>query len=399
MDEEYDVIVLGTGLKECILSGLLSVAKKKVLHMDRNSYYGGESASLTPLDDLFQHFKKGEKAPEAYGRGRDWNVDLIPKFLMADGYLVKLLIHSGVTRYLEFKSVEGSYVYKRGGKIHKVPSTASEALSSSLMGMMEKRRYKNFLDFCEKYDVKDPKTKNGIEPVTPMGEVFKKFGLDENTQDFTGHAVALYTNDDYKKEKFAQTHKRILLYSDSIQRYGKSPYLYPLYGLGELPQGFARLSAIYGGTYMLNKPFEGVTRAANGMVTGVTSEKETARTKYVIASPSYFPDSVKKVGQVGVWECTLSLKHHTQPHTSDPLPYTYHLPHTSHPHTSLTFIITHLTLHSHTFLILTLTSHPHPHTSHLTYLILTLTHPTLTLTHLTFSPLLSEHRWFAASVS
>ena len=50
------------------------------------------------------------------GRGRDWNVDLIPKFLMANGSLVKLLIHTGVTRYLEFKSVEGSYVYK-GGKV------------------------------------------------------------------------------------------------------------------------------------------------------------------------------------------------------------------------------------------------------------------------------------------
>lgn len=47
------------------------------------------------------------------------------------GQLVKLLIHSGVTRYLEFKSVEGSYVYKKGGKIHKVPSSESEALSSS----------------------------------------------------------------------------------------------------------------------------------------------------------------------------------------------------------------------------------------------------------------------------
>ena len=33
MDEEYDVIVLGTGLEECILSGLFSVAGKKVLHM------------------------------------------------------------------------------------------------------------------------------------------------------------------------------------------------------------------------------------------------------------------------------------------------------------------------------------------------------------------------------
>jgi Rab GDP dissociation inhibitor len=47
MDEEYDVIVLGTGLKECILSGLLSVDRLKVLHMDRNDYYGGASASLT----------------------------------------------------------------------------------------------------------------------------------------------------------------------------------------------------------------------------------------------------------------------------------------------------------------------------------------------------------------
>ena len=46
MDETYDAIVLGTGLKECIISGLLSVKGLKVLHMDRNDYYGGESASL-----------------------------------------------------------------------------------------------------------------------------------------------------------------------------------------------------------------------------------------------------------------------------------------------------------------------------------------------------------------
>jgi len=29
MDEEYDVIILGTGLTECILSGVLSVQGKK----------------------------------------------------------------------------------------------------------------------------------------------------------------------------------------------------------------------------------------------------------------------------------------------------------------------------------------------------------------------------------
>jgi len=42
---------------------------------------------------------------------------------------VKLLIHTGVTRYLEFKSVDGSYVYK-SGKIHKVPANEKEALTS-----------------------------------------------------------------------------------------------------------------------------------------------------------------------------------------------------------------------------------------------------------------------------
>ena len=39
---------------------------------------------------LFVHFKKGDKAPAQYGRGRDWNVDLIPKFLMADGMCVRV---------------------------------------------------------------------------------------------------------------------------------------------------------------------------------------------------------------------------------------------------------------------------------------------------------------------
>lgn len=45
-DGEYDAVVMGTGLTECIISGLLSVRGMRVLHVDRNSYYGGDSASL-----------------------------------------------------------------------------------------------------------------------------------------------------------------------------------------------------------------------------------------------------------------------------------------------------------------------------------------------------------------
>ena len=110
MDEEYDAIVLGTGLKECIISGLLSVAGMKVLHMDRNSYYGGESASLS-LDQLWSKFRAGEEPPKSLGRGNDYNVDLVPKFIMADGKLIKVLIHTDVVKYLEFKACDGSYEY------------------------------------------------------------------------------------------------------------------------------------------------------------------------------------------------------------------------------------------------------------------------------------------------
>ena len=315
MDEEYDCIVLGTGLTECILSGMLSVSGKKVLHMDRNKYYGGESASLTPLEELFQKF--GVPNPdESYGRGRDWNVDLIPKFIMANGQLVKLLIHTGVTRYLEFKSVEGSYVMGKSGKISKVPADEREALASDLMGLFEKRRFKNFLIFVQDFDEKDPKTWKEVDPkATLMEDVYKKFGLDPNTCDFVGHALALYRDDTYLKRPCMETINRIKLYSDSLARYGKSPYLYPLYGLGELPQGFARLSAIYGGTYMLDKPIDEIVYE-NGKVVGVRSGSETAKCKQVYCDPSYAPDKVRKVGQVVRCICLLD---HPVPNTKDSL--------------------------------------------------------------------------------
>ena len=75
---------------------------------------------------------------------------------------------------------------------------------------------------------------------------------------------------------------------------GKSPYLYPMYGLGELPQGFARLSAIYGGTYMLDKPIDEIV-FEDGKVVGVKSGGEMARCKQVYCDPTYVPERVDKV--------------------------------------------------------------------------------------------------------
>ncbi|KAI0286917.1 rab GTPase activator [Russula aff. rugulosa BPL654] len=292
MDEEYDVIVLGTGLTECVLSGLLSVEGKKVLHMDRNDYYGGDSASLNLTQSTaLQKVPRGSGSPSELGRDRDYAVDLIPKFIIASGELTKILVHTDVTRYLEFKQIAGSFVY-RDGKISKVPSTEMEAVKSPLMGLFEKRRAKKFFEFLQSWKDEDPATHQGINlDVDTMRAVYEKFGLEPGTQDFIGHAMALYLDDDYINKPARPAYERIVLYTSSMARYGKSPYIYPLYGLGELPQAFARLSAIYGGTYMLDKPIDEIVTDGNGNFVGVRSGSETVKAKQVIGDPSYFGSS------------------------------------------------------------------------------------------------------------
>lgn len=46
MDNDFDFVILGTGLTECILSGILSMEGNKVFHLDNNDHYGGDCASL-----------------------------------------------------------------------------------------------------------------------------------------------------------------------------------------------------------------------------------------------------------------------------------------------------------------------------------------------------------------
>lgn len=178
--------------------------------MDRNNFYGGgtcsrvtrkgifltefsaESASLN-LTQLYEKFRTGQQPPAALGAGREYNVDLIPKFIMAagafivslarpslvyhttficvlahasSGNLVKLLLVTDVTRYLEFKCVDGSYVVK-DKKVCKVPSSAGEAFKSPLMGLFEKRRCGNFLEWVQAYDTANSKTWGKIEKCDP----------------------------------------------------------------------------------------------------------------------------------------------------------------------------------------------------------------------------------------
>ncbi|KAI4123061.1 MAG: hypothetical protein LQ338_005457 [Usnochroma carphineum] len=284
------------------------------------------SRAYTPVySDLFKkygNYNKGEEPWKKYGRVNDWNIDLVPKLLMSNGELTNILVATDVTRYLEFKQIAGSYVQQGSGPkatVAKVPSDAGEALRSPLMGLFEKRRAKKFLEWVGAFKEDDPATYGGLNlNQCTMKEVYDKFGLEATTRDFIGHSMALFQTDDYilQKGMAKEAVQRIRLYVNSMARYGKSPYIYPLYGLGELPQGFARLSAIYGGTYMLNTSIDEVLYEG-GRVSGIKATmrergdesegmKFTTKTKKILADPSYFPGKVQAVGSVLKAICILN---------------------------------------------------------------------------------------------
>ena len=259
---------------------------------------------------------------------------------MADGYLMDTLNKTTVTKYLEFEQIAGSYVQQGSGAsatVAKVPSSAGEALLSPLMGLFEKRRAKRFFDWVKAFKDEDPSTYGGREKCfqtsvrlsadrsagldlnqCTMRKVYDKFGLEATTRDFIGHAMALYQTDEYINQKGAakETVLRIQLYGNSMFLYGKSPYIYPLYGLGELPQSFARLSAVKGGTYMLNTNIDEI-EYEGGKVSGIKATMRvrsedsegkmfSTKTKKIIADPTYFNDANK--GNVKVKQVAKLLK-------------------------------------------------------------------------------------------
>jgi Rab GDP dissociation inhibitor len=66
------------------------------------------------------------------------------------------------------------------------------------MGMFEKRRFRKMLVYINNWEEENPKTHDGLDlKAVPMRAVYDKFGLEEGTRAFTGHAMALQTDDSY----------------------------------------------------------------------------------------------------------------------------------------------------------------------------------------------------------
>ncbi|XP_029557421.1 rab proteins geranylgeranyltransferase component A 1 isoform X2 [Salmo trutta] len=176
--------------------------------------------------------------------GRRFNIDLVSKLMFSRGSLVDLLIKSNVSRYAEFKNVTRILTY-RNGKVEQVPCSRADVFGSKQLTVVEKRMLMKFLTFCLDFEQHPEEYQDFSEH--SFWDFLQTKKLTDNLQHFILHSIAMVIPEVCTVEGLRATQH----FLRCLGRYGNTPFLFPLYGLGEIPQCFCRMCAVFGGIYCL----------------------------------------------------------------------------------------------------------------------------------------------------
>ncbi|XP_059338965.1 rab proteins geranylgeranyltransferase component A 1 isoform X2 [Ammospiza nelsoni] len=219
--------------------------------------------------------------------GRRFNVDLVSKLLYSRGLLIDLLIKSNVSRYAEFKNATRVLAF-REGKVEQVPCSRADVFNSRQLTMVEKRMLMKFLTFCLDYE-QHPEEYQEHESST-FAEFLQTRKLTPSLQHFILHSIAMVAQTESSTLEGLQATKKFL---QCLGRYGNTPFLFPLYGQGEIPQCFCRLCAVFGGIYCLRHAVRClVLDRASGRCKAIVDQfGQRISANYFIVEDSYLSES------------------------------------------------------------------------------------------------------------
>ncbi|XP_057974516.1 rab escort protein 1 isoform X2 [Malania oleifera] len=305
----FDIIIIGTGLPASILAAATSAAGKTVLHLDPNAFYGSHFASL-PLHDLssFLHSQTtvataaipssspllqplssdcgdyvavqltsrplyscldiSSHSSEPLELSRKFNLDLVgPRALFCADTSVDLMLKSGASQYVEFKSVDASFVWDpEESRFSSVPDSRAAIFKDRRLTLAEKNQLMRFFKLVEAHLASEYNSESSriseVDLESPFVEFLKKMRLSPKIKSIILYAIAManYDQDSVEVCKDMLNTKdgiaRLALYSSSAGRFQNAlgSLLYPIYGQGELPQAFCRCAAVKGCLYVLRMP-------------------------------------------------------------------------------------------------------------------------------------------------
>ncbi|XP_054852758.1 rab proteins geranylgeranyltransferase component A 1 isoform X2 [Eublepharis macularius] len=228
------------------------------------SVSGTENEESTSIMDATAEPKKITYS-QIVKEGRRFNIDLISKLLYSRGLLIDLLIKSNVSRYAEFKNVTRILAF-REGRVEQVPCSRADVFNSKQLTMVEKRMLMRFLTFCLDYEAHPDEYQ--AQKDCKFSDYLKTQKLTPNLQHFILHSIAMVSEADCCTIDGLKATQKFL---QCLGRYGNTPFLFPLYGQGEIPQCFCRMCAVFGGIYCLRHS-----------VQCLVVDKETRRCKAII---------------------------------------------------------------------------------------------------------------------
>lgn len=255
---------------------------------------------------------------------RRFNIDLAPKLLFARGSLVELLISSNIARYTEFHAVTRVLTWL-DGELNVVPCSRADVFATRHVSVVEKRMLMKLLTTC--MDTENLMQEfQGFDTKTFL-DYLKSKRLTAHLLHYVLYAIAMGTDSTPCMEGVERTQR----FLNSLGRYGNTPFLWPMYGTGELPQAFCRLCAVFGGTYCLQHPAKALVVADDRCV-GVVSCGQRLAADHVVMSISqapsnYFDDSPMS----GISRAVFITNKSIMPAEKEPLTFLQFPPGPNHP--------------------------------------------------------------------
>ena len=234
-------------------------------------------------------------------KSRFFSVDSSCRLLLGSAASIDTMIASGVSKYLEFKSVEGLFYVESGAgvEIHSVPCSKGDIFTSKLLNAFEKRALMKFLqsaiDWGQKQEgnlattlnerelaagraLKRPQNKrdhggavekskdpsshdDGFSPsLLEFRDYLTSQKISTRLQDIIVYALCFHGEKLHTATTLATTSlktsdafKFICEHINALGKFGDTAFLAPMYGSAELPQSFCRMSAVWGGVYVLRR--------------------------------------------------------------------------------------------------------------------------------------------------